>query len=355
MNDKIFSLQLIRIIGFMFVFVSHLKFLIPSDVFASIPIGRRGVELLLMLSGFLIGYKYFDFFQTNNKIKDSFLFVWAHLKKFYLPFLLTSVICIGLLYTDFHFYFQNKFNLIRYFTLTHPWSGASITTFIFNPVAWFLGVLLFCYFLAPKTLALIGKIKTPRGLLTTAILIMLLKIIAEYVLITHYKIEDETYFFYLFPPYRFLEFFIGLCLGTLFLKHSKVFYNQYLDVFQIFAILIYFGIILSTTWIRAVYTPLTALLIFFFAYHQTDFIRLIKNKVLLFFAELNLYFYLTHWWVIMFIRKRHYINKLDFDASTIATECVVAFVASVIFSIVIRKICSIIYFMVNKFLKRRYL
>jgi hypothetical protein len=121
--------------------------------------GARMCEFLIVSSGFLVGYNYYKRAMPAT-YKSSCKYAYKHLRSFYPLHIINSLYCM--------FKFKRKFSLSDYeififnFLLLKVWRSNNPALFPksihFNGIAWFVSVLLFCYFMSPFLLGGIQKI-----------------------------------------------------------------------------------------------------------------------------------------------------------------------------------------------------
>lgn len=95
-RKKLASLEVIRVLAFVMVMLAHTEI-------KSLPIrgfGGGGVELFLLLNGFLMAYNYYDRTLENHNIKNNFVFSIKKIAKLYPLHMITMMMmmvfdCVG--------------------------------------------------------------------------------------------------------------------------------------------------------------------------------------------------------------------------------------------------------------------
>ncbi|MBO6282552.1 MAG: acyltransferase [Pseudobutyrivibrio sp.] len=216
-NSKINSLQALRAIAFIGIFLAHAR------ITYSWP--KLGVSIFFCMSGFLMTYIYMDR-DLPRSIKDAFLFSVKKIKKLYLLHIITmvAVVIIELWIRKAN---GNPFeeagalirNIILNIFLLQSWYPDSSVNVALNGVAWYLSVALFLYMLFPFILCWI-KAKGKSTVVISASLFVVLQVLLSYVFVLKAGVGVRyTWFMYCFPVFRIGDFIAGCALG-------KVIYNR---------------------------------------------------------------------------------------------------------------------------------
>ncbi|MBR4707676.1 MAG: acyltransferase [Pseudobutyrivibrio sp.] len=219
-NSKINSLQALRALAFIGIFLVH------SKIAWGWP--RLGVSIFFGLSGFLMTYTYWDR-TTPTDIKGAAIFSLSKIKKMY-PLHIITMLCAVLIELKLYRFFgtlrENLFLLVRNIILNtfliQSWYPDSSVNVALNGVAWYLCVAMFLYFLFPFILRWMKNQKLAT-LILVAVTLIALQIIAAYPMAAKYGEANNTYrwFMYTFPVYRIADFYAGCVLGRIYMLTDK--------------------------------------------------------------------------------------------------------------------------------------
>lgn len=155
MSRRIDSIQSLRAIAFLAVFMSH------SRLFGLGFLGAWGVSIFFVLSGFLMVYSYYP--KIDYAFPPAHRFAWQKIRKLYPIHILMTVACI--LYTILN---EGKISAnLPIVTLLHTlllqiWIPNSAFYETLNGVAWYLCVCAFTYFCFPLILNVLRKVRNKR-------------------------------------------------------------------------------------------------------------------------------------------------------------------------------------------------
>lgn len=223
LDNKINSLQTVRAFAFFGIFYCHCG----TNIF-----GAWGVSVFVLLSGFLMTYRYYEkefvniSFYSNlhfaiNKIKSLYpLHILMLLAAFPLVIhALASNYSLRLLVIYIGEFFLNIVLLQDYI----PNTGVG---FSWNGVAWYLSLCLFLYFSFPFILKQIRKIRSVLQAITVALLIYVLQCIVgfllQYICIPINFVDNfSKWVTYILPVFRLGDFTIGCCFGYVFFNMKR--------------------------------------------------------------------------------------------------------------------------------------
>ncbi|UZO82531.1 acyltransferase [Aquimarina sp. ERC-38] len=205
------NLQAFRFIFAVFVFASHLNYVIPeySTVWKCLyryifREGFIGVTFFFMLSGYILAYRYYDSFQQQN---FSFtIFLNRRIARLLPVYYLSLLIALPLTFSEFLdgdriFYFKK---LATNLFLLQSYIPVSDYYFSFNGVSWSISTELFFYLCFPGVFYMLLRVKKliPLALSIVAI-ILLLGLIFFY-------FPNAYYWLYISPFTRIADFSIGI-------------------------------------------------------------------------------------------------------------------------------------------------
>lgn len=211
MKDRIYTLDILRILSVFFVFLFHSNIHLGCNykIFTDfISQGAIFMVLFFMLSGFSLYYNYYDkellahedlkrfFTKRLIKIYPLYIFVYILFLIFYNTLTLRENIIIApielLLLQSF---FNSLFNVLH------------------NGGTWFISCLFFCYLLFPWLKGLLYQLESKKRLLGILYFISFLSPIV----VKLFKINN----IYSNPFFRLIEFFMGMFIADLVLKNKN--------------------------------------------------------------------------------------------------------------------------------------
>ena len=339
MRNKIETLQILRAIAFLDIFLGHCGITFFTGAF--------GVSIFIVLSGFCMAANYLpkiDKMQVSLKsnVKYGFSKVWQlyglHLFMlacaYFLARMPKSAAAIKRLVLDA--------------LLLQSWSPHADDYFSYNGVAWYLSVYLFLSILSPYVIKLLSEKMKKKSQSVLAMILAFAAMVIFGMFVTRKQIpigNDFAFWFtYISPVYRILEFFIGAALGALYLTWDKKSVSGvYAGILELSAITAFIGVIVLFHKIEGVYqglcytalfTPVSVLLVFVFAGSRGIFMKVFNNRLLLWIGNLSSYMFLIHqvvirWLVTILSREqfgKYYIfvlTMLSFAISAIGAELVI--------------------------------
>lgn len=325
-NGKIQSLQSLRAIAFIGIFLSH----------AGSPISwpALGVSIFFVLSGFLSFYSH----STDNSevsIKNNFNFMWVRIKKLYPLHILTMILAILLeLITmiNSEFTVRTIMGLIGKIFLNviliQAWVPNSDINTSLNGVAWYLSVTVFLYYMFPYLRKVILNKKNFYLMISCVALIVIEWLICIPVI---YLLGSESkvyiWFMYCFPLFRLGDFYVGCCLGKYYLEMPPISSNVgKASLIEMLLIIFMVGvfdfeknkhtslILLAFHNWTTVYIPLAAMLVYLFVKKEGIITKCLTNKALIYIGNISAYTFLIHYiFIKYFYAVKSYLDiKLSF-------------------------------------------
>lgn len=303
-RERITSFDVLRVLACLFVITYHTYIT---------PLGRLGVSIFFVMSGFLCAYNYLgDGDIARLGPGGSAGFALGKIKKLY-P--LHIIMLAYPLATRLYGVVNGLLPARRFFAelaanvfLVHAWIPRVEYYFSLNATSWYLSVMLFLYFMLPLVLRCMGKY---RGKLTAAVVIALVFLAqilsskaAADILIPHLPgLSDPMHFYewftYIFPVYRLGDFVIGCNLAYIFVHCGKKKVSRPLGtVLELAALAL---LLLSQLYLErrpynstCVYLPATAFTVYVFAFGGGYVSRLSENKVIKHISALSSDIFLIH-------------------------------------------------------------
>ncbi|HEX4224682.1 MAG TPA: acyltransferase [Pseudonocardiaceae bacterium] len=165
--------------------------------------GYIGVSFFFMLSGFVLTW--------SAQRGSARRFLWMRFSRVWpLHFLLTMVAFTVL---AAHEVLPGPVGHIAEILLLQAWSPQANVYFGGNGVSWSLSCEMLFYLLFPLVAPLLGRLRT-RGLTITASTTIAAMVLAPLIATAAHASPDLSYWlFFIFPPYRFGEFLLGMLLA----------------------------------------------------------------------------------------------------------------------------------------------
>lgn len=315
-NKKKFeNFEGLKCIAYLCVFFQHTGF-------KYLKFGGFGVSLLLILSGFLLTYNYYNEDRLDKcSIKNNIKFAIKKIKPLYFLHIVCLIFYIPLLFVG-NVHYSAKiaiYKILSNIFLVQEWIPMDNSSL--NECSWYLCVMMFCYFVFPYLLKYFEKNKiNNKPLLITFLFVCQLAlayISMDFGTINSYSLS--YWFIYRFPITRLLDFTIGCVLYLVYQDKS----NNSSNVFQLRSlgilctIFVFIVIILSTIesscikvflnnhssfLYTSIFTPASCLLIYSFALNNENPSKLLNNSFTKFVSDLGKYAFLIHYMVFDLIR-----------------------------------------------------
>lgn len=218
-SDKIKSLQAIRGLAFLGIFLKHTGI----TIFCSL--GDWGVSIFFILSGFLMTVRYINSDLCSGGLKYGYFKVKKLLPLYYVMMIVSIPYFLSELYKNDSSVFEGILQFISNALLIQAWIPDESFYFSLNGISWFLSVMFFLYSVFPYILNKIRKITDIKKTYFMIIFIYAVQVLVAFtfnqVEIIHKILPDfHTWFSYILPLYRLGDFMIGCILGFIFLNRD---------------------------------------------------------------------------------------------------------------------------------------
>ena len=208
-ESRIQSLRGLRGWAMLLIVLWHLNAVFPGNLPR---LGNLGVDLFLMLSGFLIARKCAGPSAPLGSFRSSAAYLFRKLKSSYFLYLVPAVPVF--LLDVFAAPVKPSgplWRLLSYGTLTQSWIPAPWIYWGVNGAGWFLPVVLFAYLMTPLVRKVVGRF----GPLSVMIACLVLQVAAEAVAERFLSETLCDWVLYICPAYRLLDFTLGFCAWRL--------------------------------------------------------------------------------------------------------------------------------------------
>lgn len=319
MKERLQSIQVIRAIAFILIFLSHVEI---------VSTGPIGVSLFLVLSGFCMTYAYLD---RPEKIPSPGLmnnakFAWQKVKKLYplhvVTLLFVSLIVFGGLFLHRVSYTEIAEQGAYFITnglLLQSWIPWRDGYFSFNAVSWYLSTAAFSYFLFPLVFREVQSKSKKRIARLVAITLGLMIIVAIILGIGEQNFGWTNailkWVVYICPLYRAGDFIIGLVAGYVFVTHIISKSGVHCTIAEIIIIalmmvqvMIYGSGAMPTNWsLTLFWLPTSIICVYLFSVNKGIVSRVLsKSKVLVWLGNISGEAFLIHH---ICIKAAEYITK----------------------------------------------
>ena len=225
-QEKILSIQVIRAVAFILIFLSHVNLIATGPI---------GVSLFLVLSGFCMTYSYLDKPEKTPEpsIMHNFKFAWRKVKKLYPLHIVTLLFVALVIFGGLVLQKASRKEIAEqgaYFVanglLLQSWIPWRDGYFSFNAVSWYLSTSVFSYFVFPWVFQEIRS-REKRRLLKLVLATLGLMVFTAAVLgigQSSYGLTRDIvkWIVYICPLYRAGDFIIGLAAGYVFVSCEKL-------------------------------------------------------------------------------------------------------------------------------------
>lgn len=312
---KISVLQSWRAIFIILICIEHMAL---TNKLAILGAGAEGVSFFIILSGFLTGYIY-----QNKEIDCSFIkskeFLIKKLKKFY-PLHLTAIILSVILQL---LYLLKNYGIQIYMLLEVFIKAVLNATFLqvyipvdgwymnnIHGVGWFLSTIVFCYANSLVGMKIIEKMQRKKKDNFLFVITLLIYIV---IMIIFKDTNQSTFVLYVFPPYRYLEYFMAMMFGYNYnhiLGLLKVHNKNIWSILEIFAIII---LVMNHIIIKSGFYSdngnyqylamfiCSLLIVIVFSMEKGVISQILTNKFLVSVGNASFYIYIMHQVIIKYV------------------------------------------------------
>lgn len=307
-NGRIETLQILRAIAFLEIFLGHCGITFFTGAF--------GVSIFIVLSGFCMGLNYLPkadklSLSPVSNVKNAL----GKIKKLYGLHLI--MLAVAYLLAKMPTSAEAIKRLVMDVVLLQSLSPYSADFFSYNGVAWYLSTYLFICIFSLYVIKLISRCESRKCVITAATGVYVVMAVVGFALTKkNVNIGDgfAFWFTYIFPGYRILEFALGGLLGWLYLNAERKEYNKkaFATGLECFAVIVFVAVILIFHKMEGVYdgicytalfTPISLFLVAVFAMSKGWIMKFLNNPIFLWLGNLSTYTFLIHQVVIRWLRQ----------------------------------------------------
>ena len=336
MKKELNAINSLRFIFIFLIFIHHFdvfklyndKLFLENWIFEAF----IGVQFFFILSGFVCSYGYKSKIITNKVLKEEFLI--KRVKKIYPIYMITMLLSIIIYKISLQDVLSS---VIPFLFLVQSFVPLDGFAFKFNGVAWCISNLFFFYII------FLYFLKLPLRKLLWSYVIFMLAIIT---IIIKFNITEElgTWFYYVNPVFRFIDFFSGVLLYEIYLRIQQYITRKKATILEFISILMllifmYIGISkipLIYRWDIYYIFPIS-FLILVFSFDKGFISKILNNSLLKKLGKISMEFYLIHQIVLVFLVQRFYFSIGSFPELKII---LMAMCISVLFSYLLNKYIS---------------
>lgn len=319
-EGKIRSLQILRAIAFLGIFLEHAG--------ATIKWPKLGVSVFLVLSGFLMMYQGSGEYAII-RAKDCIQFSWSKIRKLYPLHLITMVLAMGIYcYArsvagwTFDVVIGLLVKILLNVTLLQTWIPYSTICISLNGVAWYLSVTAFLYAIFPILKRFVNRHR--EGAMLWMISIIIVQVLSCIPFLSAFGNSHPVYiwFMYYFPVFRIGDFIVGCFLGSWYLNHNNSLSftkSSLLEcVMLVTTILLYIWaeqthdslfITALCNW-TSIYIILACIWVYLFAIQKGALTKLLQRNHLEYIGNLSSYLFLIHFVITSFINMYCNLNQI---------------------------------------------
>ncbi len=338
-NPKNKSLQGLRAVAILAIFISHI------GIGNLGVLGAWGVSVFFVLSGFLMLYNYMP---RETIPQNSFGFAWNKIKRLYPLHIVTMLFAAFYAVIKTRMLEKTILDIGIHTLLIQMWIPKAEFYATLNGPSWYLCVSFFLYLMFPLMLKLFkGNMSQKKVVLYICIffVVEIFVSLATFLLNNH----DESLWFstkwitYYSPPVRLIDFFMGCCLGYLFLDRSECNKNYFLElavcILVPISLLIYvseYGILGSqSVKYTLLFLPTSMILLWVVAGEKGVIPKILSTRVFVWLGDLSPYIFLIHGVVLKYCRAGF---SVAFSITNVYITATVSLVATIFGAFIWRKL-----------------
>lgn len=303
-RTRIESVQVIRAIAFILIFLSHVEL---------ISTGPIGVSVFLVISGFCMTYAYLDRPEKTPRpsLVNNFKFAWEKAKKLYPLHLVTLLFVSFVIFGGLFLHKASVREIVEqgaYFVanslLLQSWIPWRDGYFSFNAVSWYLSTTVFSYFLFPWVFQEIQSKDKKRIARLAGFTLGLMVAVAIILGMGGWTKEIIKWVVYICPLYRAGDFILGLIAGYVFLTWERDWSNGIYSVLEIIVIILMAikvtiycsGAVNAANWTLTLFwLPTSIICVFLFALKMGAVSKVLsRSKVLIWIGNISGEAFLIH-------------------------------------------------------------
>lgn len=307
-KQKIQTLQSLRGLAFMGIFLSHLGLA---------KLGAWSVSVFFILSGFVMYYSY-ENKALSCSIINNVLFAIKKVKRLYQLHLLMLMAALVFMATGFFLHSDRSSKVIFSDILQICLNTMLLQSFVpreefyfsLNSVSWYLSVSLFLYFVFPFIISKVKACKNSKdALITISIVYALLFVLSSISQVIGFSKEFQAWLTYINPLFRVFDFFIGTYLCFIYLNKTPSPRGGgggggLIECISLLLIIITYLIHVNNdiAWFKdtLLNIPSAGLFVYVLACRKGLISKCIENKLLLFLGEISPFGFLIHQMVIRY-------------------------------------------------------
>lgn len=298
-NQLILPLQAWRGIFVMMIFILH----ICPDLVPFFAGGNECITFFVILSGFCLSLSNKEY---NCSVKGIIKYSSNRIMKFYplyafvlLCFIVENVLAI-IISKDFGSVFSLLIQVMVNVLLLQAFVPSQYFSFQLNGPAWYLSATSFFYIIFIPVITFIKKKK--KFLLFIFVTLIILHVCIVFLL---QNVKDFYFWTYSFPPFRGLEFCMGICLGLLFKKYRNT--NRSIAWFTVLESIVLLLFIVNRFFLKytSIYSSIdkyysiiaiivASSIIYVFAFSKGIISKVLSNKLFVFIGNISFEIYIVH-------------------------------------------------------------